>query len=344
MLEILEVDSEPPLCVGLTYNLKKPSVPGVAQDDQAEYDSMGTVLAIKAALEQLPCRVTLIEADESLPDKLIANKPDIVFNIAEGRNGRGREAQVPAMLSFLGIPFTGSDETTLCVCLDKALAKKLVAREGIKTPRFRVIGSGSADKGRVGFPAIVKPNAEGSSKGISNMAVVRDASSLRALLRRNLALYGQEMLVEQYIPGREFTVGMLGNGRDIRVFEPMEIVYLNQNSPDRIYSFEVKQNYQKLIRYDCPADIPASLRQKIAGTALKIFTLLGCRDFGRVDFRLSPAGELYFIEINPLPGLAPGYSDYPMLAAFDGLSYETLVQGVLRSALKRLGLRPAAEV
>jgi len=123
----------------------------------------------------------------------------------------------------------------------------------------------------------------------------------------------------------------------------MEIVYLKQDSPYRIYSFEVKQNYQKLIRYDCPADISASLRQKIMDTALKIFTLFGCRDFGRVDFRLSPTGELYFIEINPLPGLAPGYSDYPMLAAFDGLSYETLVQGVLTSAMKRLGLLPAVE-
>ena len=343
MLENLKVDPEPPLHVGLTYNLKR-SVPGAVPDDQAEYDSMDTIFAIRAALERLPCRVTLLEADETLPAKLIAHRPDIVFNIAEGRGGRGREAQVPAILSFLGIPFTGSDETTLCICLDKALAKKLVAREGVKIPLFRVVGPEGSSRGRVGFPAIVKPNAEGSSKGISDLAVVQSARALRELLRKNLTLYGQEMLVEQYIPGREFTVGILGNGRDIRVFEPMEIVYLSQDVPYQIYSFEVKQNYQKYIRYDSPADIPASLRQEMIDTALKIFTLLGCRDFGRIDFRLSPAGELYFIEINPLPGLAPGYSDYPMLAEFDGLSHEALVQGVLTSAIKRLGLKPAAEV
>jgi D-alanine-D-alanine ligase len=305
---------------------------------------MDTVYAIRAALERLFCRVTLLEADETLPAKLIANRPDIVFNIAEGKGGRGREAQVPAILNFLGIPFTGSDETTLCICLDKALTKKLLSREGIRIPRFRVVGPQGSSNGHVGFPAIVKPNAEGSSKGISNMAVVEDHATLRELLNKNLTLYRQEMLIEQYIPGREFTVGILGNGQDTRVFEPMEIIYLNQDIPYQIYSFEVKQNYKQLIRYDCPANAPAQLRREMTDTALKIYKLLGCRDFARIDFRLSPAGELYFIEINPLPGLAPGYSDYPMIAAFQGVSYEALVQGVLLSALRRIGLKPAVEV
>ncbi len=207
-----------------------------------------------------------------------------------------------------------------------------------------MVGPQGSSNGRVGFPAIVKPNAEGSSKGISNIAVVEDHATLRELLNKNLTLYRQEMLIEQYIPGREFTVGILGNGQDTRVFEPMEIIYLNQDIPYQIYSFEVKQNYKQLIRYDCPANAPAQLRREMTDTALKIYKLLGCRDFARIDFRLSPAGELYFIEINPLPGLAPGYSDYPMIAAFQGVSYEALVQGVLLSALRRIGLKPAVEV
>jgi D-alanine-D-alanine ligase len=146
------------------------------------------------------------------------------------------------------------------------------------------------------------------------------------------------MLVEEYIGGREFTVGIVGNGEDLRVFPPMEIVYLEKKNQFNIYSYNVKQNYKKLIRYDCPAALDADTEAEMMNTARKIYEILDCKDFARMDFRLSEDGLLYFIEINPLPGLAPGYSDFPMLAEFNGVDYASLVRSILKSALKRHGL------
>jgi len=329
--------SEPPqlLHVGITYNLKKSN----HDDNEAEYDDITTIMAIKKALEGKNCRVTLMEVDEELPVKLMKDKPDIIFNIAEGIHGRGREAQVPALLNFYNIPYTGSDETTLCIALDKALTKRILSTYRIKTPKGQII-TGEQNKltGRFHFPAIVKPNAEGSSKGISDAAVVTNRKELKELVQKNISLYKQDMLVEEYISGREFTVGILGNGNDIHVFPPMELIYINQHNQYNIYSYSVKQNYKKFIRYKCPADISKDTETEIKNTSKKIYEVLSCRDFARIDFLLSPEGELYFIELNPLPGLAPGYSDFPMIAEFNGMDYNSLVWNVLKSALKRYGL------
>ncbi len=338
MEEIPKSDSVPPLRVGLTYNLKK-GIKSDVVDNEAEYDNIETVLAIKSALEAGNCCVELFEATEELPAKLTKSPVDIVFNIAEGSQGRGREAQVPAILNFMRIPFTGSDETTLCIALDKALAKRILATYHIRTPRYRVISKDQQKwSGGFTFPAIVKPNAEGSSKGISDVAVVFDMRELRSLVSQNISLYKQDMLVEEYIHGREFTVGVVGNGSELLVFSPMEIRYLDQKNEYNIYSYTVKQNYKKLIRYECPAVISPEIEAEIMHTARKVYDILACRDFARMDFRLSPDGKLYFIEINPLPGLAPGYSDFPMIAEFCGMDYASLVQRLLSSALKRYGL------
>jgi D-alanine-D-alanine ligase len=324
--------------VGITYNLKKNGVSALP-DDQAEYDDLSTILAIKKALEEIHCRVVLLEATGDLPQKLIAQKPDIVFNIAEGIGGRGREAQVPAILNLYGIPFTGSDETTLAVALDKALTKRLLATYHIKTPKYQVAGVHRAiTAGRFSYPVIVKPNAEGSSKGISDFSLATDAGELRRVLSKKLELYQQDMLVEEYIAGREFTVGILGNGETLRVFPPMEIIYKDRNNPFQIYSFDVKKNYKEHLRYKCPPELDLDTQTEIIKTARRIYEVLSCRDCARIDFRLSPAGALYFIEINPLPGLAPGYSDFPMLAEFCGMDYHSLVQSILRSALERYRL------
>ena len=333
----MEEDIKPPgkLRVGLTYNLKKDTFSG-NDDTEAEYDNIETIYAIREALEHYGCSVQLMEANADLPKKLSERTADIVFNIAEGTRGRGREAQVPAMLNFYGIPYTGSDETTLCIALDKALAKRLLSTYRIRTTRYRVVSNENRGAGGLKFPLIVKPNAEGSSKGISGISVVYDAQELKALLDRNFDMYGQDMLVEEYIAGREFTVGILGNGRDKRVFPPMEIVYLKKERFN-IYSFEVKKDYEKLIRYECPAHIDSKTESEIIRMSCVIFDALRCRDFARIDFRLSEEGKAYFIEINPLPGLAPGYSDFPMLAQFCGVGYPELVSGVLQSALKRYG-------
>ncbi|MPM52865.1 D-alanine--D-alanine ligase [bioreactor metagenome] len=330
-----------PIQVGVVYNLKHAEQSrSAAPDDQAEYDSMDTVLAIEQALQRQGCRTILLEADEELPEKLRRNRPDFVFNIAEGRGGRAREAQVPALLSLFDIPYTGSDETTLCIALDKALTKRLLATYRIPTPRYRVYEPGARIRtAGLRFPVIVKPNAEGSSKGIADVCIAENAAELKSLVEQNLSLYGGSVLVEEYIHGREFTVGLLGNGERVTVFPPMEILY--HDSPIagyHVYNYTVKQEYTKYVSYRCPAELSSKLEREITELSKKIFLALGCRDFARVDFRLDESGKLYFIEINPLPGLAPHYSDYPMLAEFCGMEYDDLVGSVFRAGAARSGV------
>ena len=263
-----------------------------------------------------------------------------MFNIAEGRGGRAREAQVPALLTLFDIPYTGSDETTLCIALDKALTKRLLATYRIPTPRYRVYEPGTRVRiSGLRFPVIVKPNAEGSSKGIADVCIAENAAELKSLVEQHLTLYGGSVLAEEYIHGREFTVGLLGNGETVSVFPPMEILYHDSPIPGyHVYNYTVKQQYTKYVSYRCPAELSPKLEREIVRLSKKIFLALGCRDFARVDFRLDETGKLYFIEINPLPGLAPHYSDYPMLAEFCGVEYDDLVGSVLRAGAARSGV------
>ena len=324
--------------VGLTYNLKK-GLKSDVEDIEAELDSFDTVNAIKEALEKLKCNVTLLEADESVIPNLLKARPDMVFNIAEGLNGRGREAHIPALLNFLGIPFTGSDETTLCIALDKTLTKRILSTYGINTPMYCLIKNPSEKLPvNMKFPVIVKPNAEGSSKGISDMAIVKNMEQLKGLIEKNYEMYKQPMLVEEYIKGREFTVAVIGNSDDAKVFPPMEIRFKRQEEQYSIYSYNVKKNYKEYIEYICPPMIDENILQKMVETARKVYECLDCRDFSRIDFRVSDEGEVHFIEINPLPGLAPGYSDFPMIMEFNGESYDNTIKMVLNSALRRYGM------
>lgn len=328
----------PPLVAGIAYNLKK-GIRSEAEDFEAEYDSPDTIEAIKEVFESAGIRAELLEADSNFFEKIRSTSVDIVFNIAEGTSGRGREAQVPAMLNFLGIPFTGSDETTLAIALDKAMTKRYLSTFGVPTPAYQQIQTPDfkLDTGLC-FPLIIKPNSEGSSKGISDLAIADNETELRAVIEKNFRLYHQPMLVEEYISGREFTVGILGNGKDMRLFEPMEICYLGKECENYIYSYNVKKNFQKYIQYSCPPLLEEKAINEMKEIAAEVYTALECRDFSRIDFRLSRDGKPWFIEINPLPGLAPGYSDYPMLADFCGMDYRSLVLGVLNSALKRYGM------
>lgn len=327
--------------IGITYNLKRTDfTQHQAPDAQAEFDSMDTVHAIQSAIELHGLATVLLEADPDLPEKLNKEKPNFVFNIAEGSGGRAREAQVPALLSLLQIPFTGSDETALCLALDKALCKRLLATYHVPTPRYCVYSPGAPVRAAgLRYPVIVKPNAEGSSKGIPDVCIAKNAQELHTLVQQNISLYGSDVLVEEYIAGREFTVGLLGNGELVKVFPPMEILY--HASPIEgynIYNYTVKQEYEKYVSYACPAALLPELEQQMTGMAKKIFLALGCRDLARVDFRLNENGAIYFIEINPLPGLAPHYSDYPMLAEFCGVSHEDLVYQILCAGAKRAGV------
>ena len=326
--------------IGIVYNLKREQVNASVPDQDAEYDSMDTVLALQRVIENHGLRTALYEADASLPQRLMENPPALVFNIAEGRTGRGREAQAPAIMNLLGIPFTGSDETTLCIALDKALTKRLLSTYHIKTPHYLVAEPGAPlHLGTLHYPVIVKPNAEGSSKGISEVCIAPSAVELKRLVNDTIKAYGESMLIEEYLDGREFTVGILGNGSDIRVFPPMEIVYSRNTQGDfKVYSYHVKQNYKDYITYRCPPDLPDQILRKMTDAAKRVFTVLGCRDYARVDFRLDKDGMPCFIEINPLPGMAPNYSDFPMLAEFSGVSYETLVMAMLKAGASRYGI------
>lgn len=339
-----EVPIPPPkLVVGIIYNLKK-GIKSEIEDAEAEYDSIDTVNAIKTVLENHNILTVLLEADVSLPQKLRETHIDIAFNIAEGINGRGREAQIPALLNMFGIPYTGSDETTLCVALDKALTKRLLSTYHINTPDYTVIPKNFMSYvthiKKLNYPVIVKPNAEGSSKGISNISIAESPETLYKLAEQNIGMYKEDMLAEEYIEGREFTVGIIENGNETHVFTPMEILFTRETQGDfHVYSYNVKKDYKRFVRYECPAVIDKKIEDKMIKTARRIYDVLGCRDFARIDFRIGNDGNIYFIEINPLPGLAPGYSDYPMLAEFCGVSYDMLIINILNAALKRCDIK-----
>jgi len=327
------------ILVGIAVNIKTDH----GSDTQAEFDEPETIVAISNALKTGGFETVVLEATDEFTRKLELEKPDIVFNIAEGRSGRNREAQIPAILEYYNVPYTGSDVATLAIALDKSLTKQIVQNCGIEMPSSFLIKKGCLEfPDNLPFPILVKPNAEGSSKGISDASVAKNLTELHKLVNKMMNNYGEDLIAEQYIDGREFTVGIIGNGSYIHVFEPMEIIFQKFNSY-KIYGYEVKKNFRDYISYQCPPNIPAELKALMMRDAETVYSALGCLDFARIDFRLSNDGKVYFLEVNPLPGLAPGYSDFPMLAAFNGIEYNNLVCKVLYCALKRLGMKAVEE-
>jgi D-alanine-D-alanine ligase len=324
------------LKVGFTFNVKRvtPDLSG-DQDDEAEYDSPKTLQAIREAIASWGHEVVDLEATQDLPLVLASTPVDVVFNIAEGFKGRSRESQVPSLLELLDIPYTGSDPAALSVSLDKALAKRMVRTHGILTPDYAVLNSGKERLPReLEFPLLVKPVAEGTSKGVTRKSIVRDEGELREVARELIVKYRQPALVESYIAGREFTVGLLGERRP-RVLPPMEIVFLDRDDPTPIYSFEMKQDWNDQIRYEVPARLPPRELDRLERAARETFTALGCRDVARLDFRIDAEGRIFFIECNPLPGLAPGWSDLVLIAQAAGIDYRGLIGEILSFAIRR---------
>jgi D-alanine-D-alanine ligase len=324
--------------IGLSYDLKIAVTGQHAVDDALEeYDSPETVELITAAFESRGHEVVRLGGGEQFLDNIRHEKVDIVFNIAEGRGHyRSREAQVPSILEMLDIPYTGSDPQCLAVCLDKPVTKKLVAADGISTPKWLAISNSQElcqtawDK--FPFPAIIKPACEGSSKGIRLTSLVYDAPQAQEEAQRVLDYYQQPVMVEEFIDGDEVTVGVVGNS-------PPKIVGMMRILPRRkdghfIYSIEVKRDYLNLVDYECPAGIGEDIREKITCESLKVFRVLGCRDFARLDFRVSPEGTPYFLEINPLPGLGT-YSDLIIMAKMMGWTHQEVIGAVLDAALER---------
>jgi len=325
--------------IGLSYDLKSavPLDEASPEDALEEYDSRETVELIAAAFEAAGHSVVMLGGGREFLENILLEKVDIVFNIAEGRgNSRSRESQVPCALEMLGIPYTGSDSQCLTICLDKPLAKKLVAAEGVSTPRWQVI-TDEEDLNKITweqfpFPAIAKPAHEGSSKGIRLTSVVDNVGSLLAEVSRLLGAYRQPVMVEEFIAGDEVTVGIIGNS-------PLKVMGMMRILPKRreghfIYSLEVKRDYLNLVDYECPPQLKDEVRERIVLSSLKVFKILGCRDFARLDFRVSPQGVPYFLEINPLPGLG-AHSDLVIMATKLGWTHQELINAVLEAALKR---------
>ena len=325
-----------PLRIGFTFNVKRVDPKG-GNDAEAEYDAPETIEAIRDALESYGHQVLPFEATAELPRQLMQQPVDLVFNIAEGVAGRNREAAVPALCELMGIPYTGSDAATLSIALDKALSKRVLMQHGILTAEFQVMETGRERlSSKLKFPLIVKPNQEGSSKGVSASAsVVDDEEALRAVERALLDRYRQPALIEVYIPGREFTVGVLGDRRP-RVLPPMEILFKDKSNERPVYDFQIKQEWEKHVSYQCPAALTPAELKAIERVCRETFAALDCRDVARVDLRLTPKGEFYVIEVNPLPGLTPGYSDLCLIATAAGIEYRTLIGDILEGGLKRL--------
>ncbi len=336
-----------PIRVGFTYNVKH-KTGEVADDEQAEWDPPETIIAISNALARQGHIVVHLEATPDLPRVLAEADVDLIFNIAEGVEGRNREAQVPALCELLGIPYTGSDSATLAIALDKALCKKVLTQHDILTPKFQVMESPKARLSPdLKFPLIVKPNAEGSSKGIGSTNVADNEEELRVAVKSVLENYRQPALVEEYIAGREFTVGLLGDKRP-RVLPPMEILFKDETNERPVYDFTVKQEWEKHVYYECPAKLTPSELKAIEKIARATFWALDCRDVARVDLRMSDDGQIYVLEVNPLPGLTPGYSDLILISQAAGIDYdqliaETMVGGMKRLREKRREQREAAE-
>ncbi len=318
------------LRVGLAFNMKRIDSNG-GDDREAEYDAPETIQAITRAIESHGHSVVPLEATQDFPRTLIASNVDVVFNIAEGMSGRSREAQVPSLCELRGIPYTGSDSATLSICLDKALAKRLLV--DVDTPAFQVLLTGREKMKAFRYPVIVKPNQEGTSKGITPKSVCDDEASAREVARELIERYGQPALVEEYIQGRELTVGLLGEKRP-RVLPPMEVVFLSQTSRP-VYDYECKQHWQKHVRYECPANLTKEELRAVERACRSTFMTLGCRDVARIDLRIAPSGKVYVIEVNPLPGLTPDYSDLCLIANGARIEYRTLIGEILSGAVKR---------
>jgi D-alanine-D-alanine ligase len=327
------------LKVGITYNLKKDFSQQENQpiDFLEEFDAEETIDAIRKVLEGEGHDVIKLGGDAGLIDRLRQAPVDIVFNIAEGLQGRNREAHIPALLEFLDIPYTGSDPLTLSLTLDKAMAKRVVMSQNIPTPRFKKVERVEDLHGLdLRYPLFVKLCHEGSSKGVRLDSKILDAQSLREKTTKLLKTYGSSLLVEEFVKGPEFTVGILGN-EDPFVLGVMQIEIKGRPPEESIYSLEIKREWEEKVRYHCPPLIDQDLSRKIEEVALRSYRVLECRDVSRVDIRVGEDRTPYFLEVNPLPGLSPVYGDLVIMARNMGWDYARLVKTIFHHALKRYG-------
>lgn len=323
------------MTVGLVYDLRDDYLAqGFTEEQAAEFDSAATIDALEKAIQSVGYATERIGNGMALAQQLAAGKRwDLVFNIAEGLYGRSREAQAPALLEMYGIPYTCSDPLVCALTLDKAMTKRVLQSAGLHTPRFAVVTSPvQVESLDLNYPLFAKPLAEGTGKGVDKDSRVDSPAALKKVCTRLLERFAEPVLVEEYLPGREFTTAILGTGRDARVLGTIEF-RIEANAPAQDYSFDVKEQCEQCVTY---FPMPkGALRDEAEALALAAYRVLECRDTGRVDIRLDAQGRPAFIEINPLPGMHPTHSDLPMIAAQEGMSYEELIGSIVRSALAR---------
>lgn len=323
--------------IGLTYDIREfyEPTPALPRDYYGEYDSAETVTILRETLNVLGYRVTEIGNIKHLTRFLAAGGTvDLVFNIAEGVWGRSREAQVPALLEAYRIPYTFSDPLTLGICLDKVITKKLLMQHGILTPQYFVATDQSQSLTQaksLTWPLFVKPSQEGTSKGIDHQAMVSNELTLAARVQWVLQEYRQPVLVEEHLPGPEFTVGVLGTGKQARAIGAVEIAIIDGKD---VYGFLQKEECESRVQYT-PVKAQRILKL-LSQLALEAYRAMGCRDAGRVDIRLDRKGRYHVLEVNPLAGLHPTHSDLSIIAEHEGISYEDLVAEILSHAIQRL--------
>ncbi len=328
------------LQMGLVYDLRADYLAqGWSEEDAAEFDADATIDAIEKALLALGHHVERVGNARRLCQRLAEGaRWDMVFNIAEGTAGRSRESQVPALLDLFNIPYTFSDPLVCAVTLDKAVTKRILRDAGLPTPSFRVVHElDDIEALDLDLPLFIKPLAEGSGKGIDAQSRIDSREELAPACRRLLERFQQPVLVEEFLPGREFTVGILGTGQRARVLGTME-VRVRDNAGGGIYSFLNKEEWRKRVEYAVP---PADrLRQTIEELGLRAHRLLECRDASRLDFRLDRKDQPALLEVNVLPGLNPDHSDLPMIARNAGWTFQDLIAAIVDSAGERLRSTP----
>ena len=320
--------------VGITYDLRDDYLrAGYSAEETAEFDREDTIHAIETTLRELgyePLRIGNVKAlVQCLND---GDRWNLVFNIAEGLRGYGREAQVPAILDAYEIPYTFSDPLILSLTLHKGMVKRVVRDLGIPTPDFCVVETPS-DLSLVAlpFPLFAKPVVEGTGKGTDAASKILDKESLEAVCTRMLRDYRQPVLIETFLPGREFTVGILGTGENAVSIGVIEVL-LRENAEADVYSYQNKEHFKERVKYRLVNEETA---RQAEDTALAAWRGLGCRDGGRVDLRVDAAGIPNFMEVNPLAGLHPENSDLCIIASMTGMTYSALIGAIMKSALMR---------
>ncbi len=322
--------------IGITYDLRDDYLKqGYSAEETAEFDREDTIQAIEEALISLGFQTERIGNMKDLVQGLASGRRwDLVFNIAEGLHGISREAQVPALLDAYGIPYTFSDPLVLALTLDKGLTKTIIRHAGIATADFTVVKEASdIDRISLPYPLFAKPVAEGTGKGISDASRIETNKELTAVCSRLLDQFRQPVLVETYLPGREFTAGIVGTDGDARVIGVMEVLFKDSRDTNTIYSYANKANYEEIIEYRIPE---AEAIKKCSDLALASWKVLGCRDGGRIDIRMDSEDVANFIEVNPLAGLNPVHSDLPIMCRLQGMPYREIIENIMTSAMKRL--------